>query len=280
MIGPRWANAHNLRRLRAENDIVRHELVKALASDAITMVPTLVEDLKVKDVPAGKLPVELRPLFDVWNAHEITEDGWEDDTRRLIDEIAAASGLPVKSGLAMLMHDVGAVEQRVQELGRVSNLQTRRIGALRRAVDDLRGKLAEASEADRPRLAEAFAALAHGDSGPAEAVFQQECNAHGYSEDAGQKRLDTALKIRDLALLRDVNKATEDYDKAPAADSENVERAHPQQSLRQKGDVWGETECELGNVSVRRGLSEGTHGLRGRVASTRGRPVIDPSKTE
>ena len=73
VMGPRWANADNLLRLHSETDVVRHELVTALASDAITLVPTLVEGLKVKDLPTDQLPSELWPLFEVWNAREVSE---------------------------------------------------------------------------------------------------------------------------------------------------------------------------------------------------------------
>ena len=73
--------------------MVRHELVTALASDELTLVPTLVEGPRVP--PAADLPDVLRPLFELWNAREVTEDGWEDDTRRLIAEIAEATGLAV-----------------------------------------------------------------------------------------------------------------------------------------------------------------------------------------
>ena len=108
VVGPRWANAENLPRLEDKGDMVRHELVTALGSDAITLVPTLVEGAKVEHVPTDKLPIELRPLFEDWNAREITEDGWEDDTRRLIAEIAQATSLVVGPDLDMLLRDAGA----------------------------------------------------------------------------------------------------------------------------------------------------------------------------
>jgi TIR domain len=82
VIGPRWANADNLARLQDEADMVRHELVTALASEDLKLVPTLVEGAEVPKVP--DLPAVLRPLFEAWNARRVTEDGWEDDTRRLI----------------------------------------------------------------------------------------------------------------------------------------------------------------------------------------------------
>jgi hypothetical protein len=53
--------------------MVRHELIAALTSGGLTLVPTLVEGA---DVPkASTLPAELRPLFDTWNARRVTEDG-------------------------------------------------------------------------------------------------------------------------------------------------------------------------------------------------------------
>ena len=57
VVGPRWANADNLLRLHDEGDMVRHELAGALASEVLTLVPTLVEGA---DVPtAAELPVIL-----------------------------------------------------------------------------------------------------------------------------------------------------------------------------------------------------------------------------
>jgi len=73
--------------------MVRHELVTALACDNVTLVPTLVEGAEVPK--AADLPTILQPLFTAWNARRVTEDGWEDDTRRLIAEIADASRLPI-----------------------------------------------------------------------------------------------------------------------------------------------------------------------------------------
>ena len=74
VIGPRWANADNLLRLEDESDTVRHELVTALASDGLTLVPTLVEGAEIPK--AATLPAVLRPLFGTWNVRRVTEDGW------------------------------------------------------------------------------------------------------------------------------------------------------------------------------------------------------------
>src|SRR5215470_13264642 len=78
VIGPRWANADNLPRLHDESDPVRHELIKALASNELTLVPTLVEGAKVPTT--ADLPPALQPLFE-WNVLPVTDAGWEDDTR-------------------------------------------------------------------------------------------------------------------------------------------------------------------------------------------------------
>src|SRR5262245_21042317 len=66
VIGPRWAHADNLRRLEDHDDMVRHELLGALTSDGLTVVPTLVEGAEVPQPTC--LPAELQPLFDIWNA--------------------------------------------------------------------------------------------------------------------------------------------------------------------------------------------------------------------
>ena len=61
VIGPRWASADNLRRLHDDNDMVRHELVRALTDDAVIIVPTLVEGAALPRPDA--LPPILRPLI-------------------------------------------------------------------------------------------------------------------------------------------------------------------------------------------------------------------------
>ncbi len=274
VIGPRWANADNLLRLHDENDMVRYELLTALASDSITLVPTLVEGLNVEDVPANRLPFELLALFEVWNARLVSEDGWEDDTRRLIGEIAEASGLPVGPDLDTLLHNTGAMLQRIDELEHERHWQTGQIDALRRTVDDLRGKLAEASAADRPGLAAAFAALARGDSEAAEDAFEREYDAQNLAaEKARQGMAEAARNVANLALLRDVAKAVAFYRKALAGDPQDAgtarllglalitlgdlkeARAALSDSLRiatATGDVWGEMAAQVGLGDVAR----------------------------
>jgi hypothetical protein len=116
---------HVLTRLHDAEDMVRHELVTALASNEVFLVPTLVEGAEVPK--AADLPPVLRPRFDVWNARRVTEDGWEDDTRRLIGEIAEAARLFVKPDVDTLLRDVGAAQQRVTELEQTRLLQADQI---------------------------------------------------------------------------------------------------------------------------------------------------------
>ena len=105
------------------------------------------------------MPQVLRPLF-AWNVRRVTENGWENDSRRLIGEIAAASRLPVGPDLDTLLRDAGTARQRSAEMKQVRHLQAGQVDALRRTVEELTHKLAEASASERPRFGVAFAALA------------------------------------------------------------------------------------------------------------------------
>jgi tetratricopeptide (TPR) repeat protein len=219
VIGPRWANADNLPRLHAKNDTVRHELAAALASQDLTLIPTLVEDTAVPR--AADLPDVLRSLFD-WNALAVTEHGWEDDTRRLIAKIAEVTKLSVGPDFETLLRSAG----RVAELEQTSHLQADQIDALRGTVDDLRRKLATASSTNRPGLAAAFAALAQGDSLAAEDAFEREYDAQSRAaEEARRTRAEAARNVANLALLRDVAKAVSFYRKALAVEPEHAETA-------------------------------------------------------
>jgi hypothetical protein len=58
-----------------------------------------VEDVQLAQIPADQLPDSLRPLLADWNVLALGESGWDDDTRRLIKAIAAATGLPLNPEL-------------------------------------------------------------------------------------------------------------------------------------------------------------------------------------
>ena len=151
---------------------------------------------------------------------------WEDDTRRLISEIAEASRLPVGPDLDTLLRNAAAAQQRVVELEQARHLQSDHIDALRRTVEELRRKLADASTGDRPGLAAAFAASAQGNSLVAEDAFEREYDAQSRTaEEARQTMAEAARNVANLALLHDVAKAVFFYGKALAAEPEHAETA-------------------------------------------------------
>lgn len=223
VIGPHWADADNLPRLKAEGDMVRHELVTALASADLTLIPTLVEGAQVPN--AAGLPSELRPLFEVWNAREVTEAGWEDDTRRLIAEIADATRLPVGPDLDTLLRNAGAAGERLVQLESERHLQADQSERLRGTVADLTRKLAEAGAGqERVDLSTAFAALSRGDTLAAENAFEREfeARAHGV-EDERRAMAEAARNVANLAMMRDVTKAAAFYRKALDAQPDHAE---------------------------------------------------------
>ena len=249
VIGPRWANADNLPRLHDESDMVRHELVNALAGNGLTLVPTLVEGAKVPKT--ADLPPALQPLFE-WNVLVVTEEGWEDDTRRLIAEVGKATKLLAKPDLDTLLRDVGAAHERMAELEQTRHLQADQTDGLRRTVEELTRKLAEAQADERPILAEAFAALARGDSLAAEDAFEQEYEAQSRTADEARKAMaEAARNVANLALLRDVAKAVFFYRKAMAVDSEHAETARLfGHALMLFGDLNGAEEAFSKSLSV------------------------------
>src|SRR5262249_1873163 len=206
VVGPRWADEQNLPRLHDTSDMVRHELLSALADGTMALVPTLVEGAGLPVL--GRLPLELRPLFDIWNARHVTEDGWEDDTRRLIGEIAEAAGLSVVIDLDELLRHATSVQHRFAELERVNQLQAGQLEDLQRSVDALRASLADAVSDRRKEIAGAFEALAQGESKPAEDTFESEYEARaGEGAHARRRAAEAARNVASLALLRDVTKA-------------------------------------------------------------------------
>ena len=65
--------------------MVRHELETALANgdkELLTVIPLLLEDAQLAQIPADQLPESLRPLLADWNVLALSEGGWDDDTRR------------------------------------------------------------------------------------------------------------------------------------------------------------------------------------------------------
>ncbi len=302
VIGPRWANADNLPRLADEGDMVRHELVKALASDALTMVPTLVEGAEVPK--ASSLPVALRTLFDTWNARRVTEDGWEDDTRRLIAEIAEAARLTVRGDLETLLRDAGAAQLRIAELEQERKLQSGQIDALRGTVDELTRKLAEAPSAERPGLAAAFAALAQGDTLAAEDAFEREYEAQSRTADEARRTMaEAARNVANLAVLRDVTKAATFYRKALELEPGHAETARllgdalvlvgdlkgaraaysqSRESARALRDSWSEMAAQnrLGDVLVSlENLGEANRAYTSAMEIARRRATSDPGST-
>lgn len=238
VVGPRWANADNLPRLHDPGDMVRHELLTALANQTLTLVPTLVEGAQVPVL--SELPTELRRLFDDWNAREVTESGWEDDTRRLIAEIAEASGLAVGPDLDTLLRDAGAAMERLGQLESERKLQSDQIERLKGTVADLTRKLAEAGAGEeRAHLAEAFAALARGDTLAAKDAFEREYEARQRAvDDERHAMAEAARNVANLAMLRDVSKAVRFYRKALEAQPDYADTARMLgHALMQLGDL-------------------------------------------
>ena len=275
VIGPRWVNADNLARLHDESDMVRYEVLRALADNEVTLVPTLVEGGVLPE--ADILPAELRPMFALWNARQVSEDGWETDIRRLIAEIAEATHFPVDADLDRLLSFPGATHQRMVQ----SSLRTDQIDALYQTIDELTRKLAEASPLERPERAAAIDSLARGDSLAAEKLFENDyVRQSRVANDSRQRTAEAARSVANLALLRDVSKAVSFYRKALEADPDHGETARLLgYALMLAGDVteakaamsrsldacvarrdsWGEMAARigLGNVLVAQGDGPG-----------------------
>ena len=102
VIGRRWADDTNLRRLNDQNDLVRYELETALAGGErgeLIVVPLLVDGASSREIRVDELPESLQPILLEWNVLELSESCWEDDIRRMIEAIAAATGLKVQPEL-------------------------------------------------------------------------------------------------------------------------------------------------------------------------------------
>ena len=237
VIGRRWADATNLPRLQDPDDMVRHELETALASgdqEVLTVIPLLVEDAQLAQIPADQLPGSLRPLLADWNVLALSESGWDDDTRRLIEAIAAATGLPVHPELEEWMALMGGAQQ-----GLAMARATEASGAVVRqgeeqALESLLHRAAGADPEERPALKAALAALANGDTLLAEASFEQEVEASRrlrlaaaqLAASEGLREADAARNVASLAVLRgDLSKAVRYFQMALEANPADLAAA-------------------------------------------------------
>jgi len=186
VIGRRWADRTNLPRLNDPTDMVRYELETALARgerQQSTVVPLLVEEAQLQEIPTAALPASPQPLLGEWNVLKLTESGWDDDTRRLIEAIAAATGLAVLPDLEEWLSLMAGAER-----GMAAQVQAQAQGQAQAAsmggqrgeqqvLAEMLRRVAEAPASGRPGLKAAFEAMAAGDSLLAEAMFEREVEA-------------------------------------------------------------------------------------------------------
>jgi tetratricopeptide (TPR) repeat protein len=223
VIGPRWCDDTNGPRLQEEDDMVRHELVSALArsNDGLTLIPALVEGARLP--PRKKLPVELLGLLD-WNAYPLSEEGWEDDVRRLLAAVSDSSGQAVAGDVDTLLVRTGEAEARMRILEQEKHLQADQIRALTDTLTALTRQMAESPESRRADLAAALAALGRGDTSAAEAEFERVLEERGAAaESAAHEAAEAARNIANLALLSDIDKAVRYYRRASELEPERAE---------------------------------------------------------
>lgn len=265
VIGPRWANERNLPRLHDEADMVRYELVTALTRANLSMVPTLVEGAEIPS--AADLPHPVRTLIEDWNVQRVTEEGWEDDIRRLIKEMLTATGLMAHPDVDTLLRDAAATQQRLADLEYTRAVQKDQIDALRRSVDELTRKLAEAHGGERRGLAEAFAALARGDSRAAEDAFEDDFNQQSRALDEARAEMaEAARNVANLAFVRDVGKAATFYEKALALEPDHAETARLLGQARiLLGDLRGASAAFAQSLSAAINANDLSGEMRARV---------------
>ena len=235
VIGRRWADATNLPRLQDPGDMVRHELETALARgerDELTVIPLLVEDAQLSQLPTDQLPESLRPLLGDWNVLALSESGWDDDTRRLIEAIAAATHLPVNPELEEWMALLAGAQQGLSRArGAVPQAALGREGE-EQALEALLHQAAGAEPEERPALKAALAELAAGNTQLAEEWFERELEASQRLRRAalqlaareGQREADAARNVASLALVRgDLSKALRYFQRALEAKPEDLE---------------------------------------------------------
>lgn len=235
VIGRRWADGTNLPRLQDPDDMVRHELETALACgdrEELTLIPLLVEDAQLSQVPADQLPESLRPLLADWNVLVLTESGWDDDTRRLIDAIAVATGLPVNPELEEWLALMSGAQQGLIMLRRPEAAAPSALHGEEHALEGLLHRAAEAEPQERPSLKAALAALANGNTLLAESSFEQElANSRRLRLAAEQLALaerrresDAARSVAGLAMVRgDLTKALLHLQMALEANPDNLD---------------------------------------------------------
>ncbi len=238
VIGRRWADATNLPRLQDPNDMVRHELETALASgdqELLTVIPLLVEDAQLAQIPTAELPQSLRPLLGDWNVMALSESGWDDDMRRLIDAIADATGLPVNPEMEEWMALMAGAQQ---GLSAARGLEGAGVVVGRhgeeQALESLLHRAAGADPDERPALKAALVALAVGNTQLAEASFEQEVEAsrrlrlaaEQLAAGEGRREADAARNVASLAVVRgDLNKAVRFFQIALEANPEDWDAA-------------------------------------------------------
>jgi tetratricopeptide (TPR) repeat protein len=237
VIGRRWADATNLPRLQDPNDMVRHELETALASgdqELLTVIPLLVEDAQLAQIPTAELPESLRPLLGDWNVMALSESGWDDDMRRLIDAIADATGLPVNPELEEWMALMAGAQQGLSAARGLEGAGVVGRQGEERALESLLHRAAGADPDERPALKAALAALADGNTQLAEASFEQEVEASRLLRKAaeqlaageGRREADAARNVASLAMVRgDLNKSVRFFQIALEANPEDLDAA-------------------------------------------------------
>jgi tetratricopeptide (TPR) repeat protein len=246
VIGRRWADGTNLPRLNDPTDMVRYELETALAGgehQELTVVPLLVEEAKLKEIATAELPDSLQPLLGEWNVLELSESGWDDDTRRLIEAIAAATGLQVlpelEEWLSLMAGAQRGLAAKAQGQGQGPSIGGK--AGEQQAVEDLLRKVAEAPSTERPGLKAAFEALAAGDSLLAEEAFEREVEsseriiaaASQLAAAEQSKKAEAARNVASLAVVRgDLNKAVRYFKKALEAVPDDLDAA------MQLGNAW------------------------------------------
>ncbi|MCP9850922.1 toll/interleukin-1 receptor domain-containing protein [Cyanobium sp. Morenito 9A2] len=244
VIGSRWADDTNLPRLNDPTDMVRYELETALAGgerQEMTVVPVLVEEAQLRAIHTAQLPAVLQPLLGEWNVLELSESGWDDDTRRLIEAIAEATGLAAQPDLEEWLSRMAGAKRGLAATAKGQDLSTVGKAGEQQALDAMLSRVAEAPSNERAGLKAAFEALAEGNSLLAEEEFEREVESSERLIDAAsqllaaeQKKMgESARNVASLAVARgDLRKAVVFFNKALDALPDDFSAA------LQLGDAW------------------------------------------